>query len=131
MCIWSLNTAIHRMDCSDILLSAEEAAEIHRLLHEHLLHWQGLAQHFQTQKVRRWKLRPKHHDLEELSKKMLETRINPRYTACWQDESYLGQVKLVAVHCHPANCLLRVFQRIILRLGQKWQEVRSHSLGVA
>lgn len=119
------------MDCCDILLTSEDAAEIRSLLYQHLLHWQGLSQHYQQHQVCRWKLRPKHHDLEELSKKVVETQINPRFTACWQDESYLGQLKMVATHCHPSTVLLRVFQRIIMRLGQHWQEVRNHSQQVS
>ena len=127
LCAWALMAAVHKMDSCDIILSAEDAAEINSLIYQHLLHWQGLAQHYEHKNVLRWKLRPKHHDLEEISKKVLETRVNPRFTACWQDESYLGQLKMVATHCHSATVLLRIFQRIILRLGQKWQEVRNHS----
>jgi hypothetical protein len=127
LCVWALTAAVHKMDSCDIILSAEDAAEINSLIYQHLLHWQGLAQYYQHQNVLRWKLRPKHHDLEEISKKVMETRVNPRFTACWQDESYLGQLKMVATRCHSATVLLRIFQRIILRLGQKWQEVRNHS----
>ena len=114
LCSWALTSAVHMMDSEDIILSVESATEIHSLLTQHLLHWQGLAQNCQRQKIRRWKLRPKHHDLEELGKCVLKTRVNPRFTACWQDESYLGQIKMIAVRCHSATVLLRVFQRIIL-----------------
>lgn len=126
LCIWSLVAAVNLMDSSDLILSPEQAQEISALLKQHLLHWQGINQFYVHQKVKRWKLRPKHHCLEELCKKMVETRVNPRHTACWQDESYLGQLKQVAVRCHSSTVLLRVFQRLILRLSQKWQELRNH-----
>ena len=107
------------MDCNEIILPSTDAKEIHDCLIEHLLHWQGLSQHYMSLGVYRWKIRPKHHDLEEVAKFCKRTRINPRCTACWQDESYLGQVKHVATKCHSTTALLRIFQRIILRLAQR------------
>ena len=130
LCAWCLVAAIHKMDCSDILLPSDQAKEFHSLLIQHLLHWQGLAQHYQySQHVKRWKLRPKHHDCEHLAKFVAQTRINPRHTACWQDESYLGQIKKIAVHCHMSSVLLRVFQRLILNLSQRWHTERSQTQG--
>ena len=125
LCAWSLSRAINIMDCSDIVLSTNDAVEIHDRLKEHLLHWQGLSQLCKAVGVARWKIRPKHHDLEEIGLFTKKTKINPRFTACWQDESYLGQVKHVANKCHSSNALLRVFQRIILRLAQKWRDTRE------
>lgn len=127
LCIWSLTAAIHKLDGCDIILASEDAAEVKSLLYQHLLHWQGLAQHYQSLNIKRWKLRPKHHDMEEIYKAVLRTKINCRHTSCFQDESYLGQIKQVATHCHPSTVLLRIFQRIILRLGQKWQDMRTVS----
>lgn len=127
LCAWSLSRAIHIMDCNEIILPPTDATEIHDCLIEHLLHWQGLSQHYMSLGVYRWKLRPKHHDLEEVAKFCKRTRVNPRCTACWQDESYLGQVKHVAVKCHSTTALLRIFQRIILRLAQKWHDSKKHA----
>lgn len=127
LCIWALVAAINLMDSADIILSSEQAEEIACLLKQHLLHWQGLSQFYDHQQVKRWKVRPKHHCLEELCKKTLECRVNPRHTACWQDESYLGALKHTATKCHSSTVLLRLFQRLILQLGQKWQELRAHS----
>ena len=119
--------AVQLMDSNDIILGPNEASEIDSLLKQHLLHWQGLHQHYFHSGVERWKLRPKHHDTEHLASKTKETRVNPRFTACWQDESYLGQVKQVAVRCHAQNALVRIFQRIILNLSLRWKDVRDHA----
>lgn len=127
LCSWALMRAVQLMDSNDIILGPNEASEIDSLLKQHLLHWQGLHQHYLHLGVERWKLRPKHHDTEHLASKTKETRVNPRFTACWQDESYLGQVKQVAVRCHAQNALLRIFQRIILNLSLRWKDVREHA----
>lgn len=130
LCVWCLMAAIHKMDCNDIVVPLAEAKEISNLLMQHLLHCQGLANHFQyTLRMRRWKLRPKHHDLEHLAKSIALNQINPRRTSCWQDESYLGQVKKVAIRCHSSSVLLRVYQRLILNLSQRWKNARSQSQG--
>lgn len=127
LCLWTLMRAVHIMDGNDIILGESEACEIESLLKQHLLHWQGLRQHYHHLGVKRWKLRPKHHDLEHLASKTKETQVNPRFTACWQDESYLGQVKHVAVKCHAQTVLLRVFQRMILNLSLRWKDTRDHA----
>lgn len=124
LCIWSLMSAIQMMDRNDLLIPADQAAEIETLLIQHLLHYQGIWQYYNSKGVKRWKIRPKHHDLEHIAKITKKTLINPRLTACWQDESFLGQVKKVATKCHSSTVLLRVFQRIILNLSVRWKNSR-------
>ena len=116
------------MDVNDIVLDEQRACEIAARVQEHLIHWQGLAQYYESLGVKRWRLRPKHHDLEELGKFVRRTRINPRFTSCFNDESLLGQLKHVATKCHASQVLLRLFQRLILMMSQRWQEVRAQQL---
>lgn len=113
------------MDSNDILLSNDVAEKVHDLFVQHLLHWQGLWQNSYHVGIKRWKIRPKHHDLEHLALQTKRTGVNPRFTACFQDESYLGQIKHVAIRCHSSTVLVRVFQRILLNLSQRWKDTRE------
>ena len=127
LCAWSLQQAIHKMDHCDIILTKEEAEEIRGLLAQYLLHWQGLSNECKVLSVKRWKNRPKHHYLEEIGLHCVQTQINPRFTACWQDESFLGHIKKIAVSCHSNTVLLRVMQRLILNLSLRWKDTREHA----
>ena len=125
LCTWTLSCAIYMMDSNDILLSNDVAEKVHDLFVQHLLHWQGLWQNSYHVGIKRWKIRPKHHDLEHLALQTKRTGVNPRFTACFQDESYLGQIKHVAIRCHSSTVLVRVFQRILLNLSQRWKDTRE------
>lgn len=126
-CVWALARAISLMDEQDFFLGLQEAAELKNLLLQHLLHWQGRHQQCLVQGVMRWKLRPKHHMAEELAFRAYRTQINPRFLQCFQDESYLGQFKNIAVRCHETSVLSRALERLVLLLSQRWKERREHS----
>lgn len=125
-CMWALQTAIHRSDQAGLLMSKEDSEHIADHLAQCLLHWQGLKRSCQDAGVKRWGFRPKHHYLEHLSERVRQTQINPRHLSCFQDESYLGSIKQVACKTHAATALLRIFQRLILFLGQKFHEAKGH-----
>ena len=122
---WSLQTAIHTLDHADIILSQDDAEHVREFLNSFLVHWQGMFQTYDQVGVRRWKCRPKHHYFQELIAQVYRTRINPKYFACWQDESYLGHIKKVATHCHAGNALLRVLQRLVVNLGRRFEQTRQ------
>lgn len=75
--------------------------------------------------VCRFKLRPKHHYLEETMLQMKRNRVNPRLLSCWMDESYLGHIKKLAIHAHAGNVLLRLFERLMINLSQKFQKTKQ------
>lgn len=127
LCIWSLSRAVRLLDTSDILLTSECAKEFDSLLTEHLMHNQALNAACKARGVKRYKIRPKHHYLEEMGKFALAFRVNPRWVACFQDESFLGHIKLVATHCHSENVLQRVFERIVMNYSDRWHKSRQHS----
>lgn len=122
---WSLQTAIHTLDHSELILSESDTEYVCEHIHLFLLHWQGLFQIFHAAEKCRWKFRPKHHYFEEMMMQIRRTRINPRHLACWQDESYLGHIKKIALRCHAGNALLRVFQRLSINLGQRFQKTKK------
>ena len=123
-CAWALQTAIHRMDETELLLSKEDADFIADRILDSLLHWQGMRRSCKDAGVKRWGFRPKHHYLEHLAESVRRTRINPRHLSCFQDESYLGAIKKIATKTHAATALPRVFQRLLLNLGQRFHDTR-------
>ena len=127
LCIWALGQAIHLMDTNDVILPSMVATQMRDLLQEHLLHWQGMSQECTGRFVKRWKLRPKHHSLEEIGQFVYRTQINPRFTSCFQDESYLGSLKRIGVRCHESTMLTRIYQRLILLLSQRWKDTRMRA----
>lgn len=129
-CIWSLQHGIHVSDHAELVLTEEETEEVCSHWLCCLLHWQGLFQMFEGAGICRWKLRPKHHYFWETIKQIRRTRINVRFLACWQDESYLGHIKKIAIHSHAGNALLRIFQRLMINLSQRFQETREHAKNV-
>ncbi len=40
-----------------------------------------------------WKVRPKYHVLEHIAATMRETRVNPRFWACWMDEDFMAKIR--------------------------------------
>ena len=52
--------------------------EMLKLIFEHLLRWQALMQESRNARVWRWRMRPKHHALEELALFARRVRLNPR-----------------------------------------------------
>ncbi|CAJ1436467.1 unnamed protein product [Effrenium voratum] len=121
-CIWSLQQAITVMDCADIILEQEDATMARELIMQSLQHWQGLRQ---SSRSKRWKLRPKHHYIEHMAFQLERTRLNARHMSCFQDESYLGCLKRLAVRCHARSVLPRVFQRLILNLALRFRDSRE------
>ena len=77
--------------------------------------------------VLRWKLRPKHHSLEEIGVFVEKTQVNPRFTVCFQDECFLGHLKRIGAKCHETTMLTRAFQRLTLLLSQRWKETRERA----
>ena len=71
----------------------------------------------------RYKVRPKLHSfLCEIVFKLLHgSTFNPRFTACWADESFIGQVCSVgkAKAVHPSTLSLRLLQRLQLNLNSR------------
>ena len=124
-CSWALQTAISLMDSAGLIMTCEDAELVHTRIKECLLHWQANRSACISAGIRRWSFRPKHHYLEHIAEQIKRTKLNHRKLACFQDESYLGQIKAVAVRCHSASALLRIFQRLILNMGLRFQDSRK------
>ena len=125
-CIWSLNEALSILDEHDIIMPKDESCRSAALLRRFLLQWQFLAVHFHSLQKKRWKIRPKHHVLDHFADDLERTRLNPRLAcSCFQEESFLGHLKKIAVHCSSPRVMERTFQRLLLLWGLRWQQIRE------
>ena len=121
-CAWCFHRALWYLDQNDLILPQKHATRFHDLLMKGLLHWQGLATRCVENNIYRWKLRPKHHTVDHLARDVKRTRLNPRLLMqCFGDESYLGQIKQVAVHCHSAQVMFRFFERLLIYLALRFR----------
>ena len=125
--MWDLQQAIHVMDVGGVVLTVSEAREVSERLMCHLLQWQWLWQTYVRKGVKRWRLRPKHHSVQHQASFVGRTRLNLRFLSCFQDESYLGAVKHIAVRCHANSAVARTFQRLLLNLGQRFHDTRCQA----
>ena len=116
------------MDNADLICTQDEANHISKMLLDHLRHWQGLRDMSIAANVRRWRFRPKHHYEEHIALTLPRVRLNPRSGACFNDEAYLGALKRIAIQCDASNVLLRLFQRLLLNLGQRWNDTRQAAI---
>ena len=117
------------MDMCELVMPRENSDFIADYLRDCLLHWQGMFTSCRAIGLSRWGFRPKHHYLEHLGEQVRRTQINPRILSCIQDESFLGQIKHVATKTHSASALLRIFQRLLLNLGQRFEDTRKEFRG--
>lgn len=122
-CAWCFHQALWYLDQNDLILPQGDATEFHDLVMKALLRWQGLATHCIVQNICRWKIRPKHHFVDHMARDVRRHRLNPRrLMSCFQDESYLGQVKQIAVHCHAAQTMKRCMQRYLIYLAIRFND---------
>jgi hypothetical protein len=123
---WALTQFISILDHASYILTAEEAKEAQECVQLYLLSWQKLASDKQRVLAMRYKIRPKHHYLQHIGLDLLRTRLNPRYfSSCFDDESFLGNIKRIAVKCHGATTCIRVMRRHLLFLRLQWHKRRQ------
>lgn len=113
-CNWALARAIELSDNAGVLFNEDDACEYHGCILLHLQTTQWLAGYFWAQRIRIFKLRPKHHYLWHLACDARSTLINPSVFVCFDEESFLGKVKAIASRCHGSSMTRRVFQRYLL-----------------
>ena len=84
----------------------------------HLRSTQCLASLCWQQRIFAFKMRPKHHYLWHVGVMVGETRLNPSLFHVWEDEKFLGHVKLIARQCHGATMQKRALERYVLALSE-------------
>ena len=149
LCVWSLHAAIVIFDNEGMIMdnAAAQAGRAvahknvwcecacpifwpeaaHRHIQRHLHCWQRLASYSQKQGWLLWRFKPKHHYLDHVSWDLPGTRLNPNMGSVWDEESFLGKIKKIAVRCHSATTMKRLIQRYLLLMGMRFEDARRMS----
>ena len=116
-CLWALQRVIEIMSESGIVLEPSSAREASQSLHVHLQSYAWLALHYHDQKIMFFKVRPKTHYLYHMANEIEALRLNFALFWTFDEESFLGKVKSIAVQTHGKTMTHRVFQRYLLFVG--------------
>ena len=119
---YGLQRVIEIMDHGSLVLSEEGALEAHECLHLHLNAYFWLAAYHYQQRIQLFKLRCKTHYLFHIAEDILELQLNPALFHTFDEESFLGKLKAIAIHCHGGTCTDRLFLRYILCLANCLEE---------
>ena len=120
-CAWAVSQVGNTMDKAGLWFSESEAAQMVQcgLLYVQCHVW--LAREALLAARPRYKVRPRLHSFlcEVIMKIRAGSRLNPKFTACWSDESYIGRVCAISKSnaVHPVTLGLRMLQRLEMQLN--------------
>lgn len=123
-CGYAITMFIHTMDKAPLLLTREQADLLDHHGRTYIATYAALAKRSAEARDCMWKWRPKLHNFEHLLESTRESRINPRHTGCWDDESYLGKLKRLGLKCSGQTILKTSLLRYFLYLGLRWEARR-------
>lgn len=113
------------MDESGPIFSPGEAREAAGCFRDHLNAYMWLASYYFQKRALYFKLRCKTHYNFHLADEIESTQVNPKIYENFEEESFLGKIKKIAVHCHGGTCTQRVFMRYLLGLGISLETFRK------
>ena len=102
-------------------LTPQQHKQLNTALENALQAYNALAAESVIAKTKLWKLLPKHHAITHV----YDVPINPRRTACNQDEEFVGLCKKVYVSCHGTTAPIRCLQRLSIALCLRWWQLLS------
>ena len=127
VCIWGLTEAHHIMDSCGVLLIRPEARRLRGAIYVWLRTYSYLHCRSQIEGTFLYYIRPKHHYCEHAAMDLHPEHrfsLNPRFTSCWVDESFLGKCMRIGKRTHASTCSLRLLQRYILYIALRWEKRR-------
>ena len=71
-----------------------------------------------------WPLKPKHHKMDHMVRRLLLDSYNPRFSDCYRDEDWCGHMKNLAKNTHARRGHERTLQRYKLLLSVLWHDLR-------
>ena len=116
-CCYSLQNCVSLLDGSGILLDRSTATEASEMLQLHITSYVWLASFFFSQRKLLFRIRPKLHYMWHQAVQIREWRINLGVFATFEDETFLGKIKMIATACHGKTMTSRVYQRYLLCLA--------------
>lgn len=114
---WNLNRVVEVWDSGALVLSRRDAKIASQGLHNHLRAYQKLAVSHGVAGAFLFRMIPKHHYLWHTAYQTRQWRLNPAMFHNFEEESWLGRCKRVAVQCHGATMSHRIFQRYLICLA--------------
>lgn len=114
---WSINRAIEIFDHGGLLLTRRSSKHGSRGILDYLRAVQWLSLNHGIPRANLFLMRPKCHFLWHTAVQTLEWELNPFIFDNFAEESWLGQCKKVAKHCHGKTMTHRVMDRYLLCLG--------------
>ena len=121
-CCYSMQRVVELMDNSGLVLSEPEATEASECLRVHLKTYLWLASYHYERRMLMFKTRCKTHYLFHVADEIETTRLNPSMFQNFDEESFLGKLKRIAIRCHGATCIQRLFLRYLLCLAMYLRE---------
>lgn len=104
-------------DAGGIILSRRDAVEASESMLHHLRSYQFLNGNHGIEKVHLFRMRPKSHYLWHTAKQTRVWKINPFVFHCFQEESWLGHCKRIALQCHGKTMHHRIYERYLICLA--------------
>jgi hypothetical protein len=116
-CVHNLASYIHRVSTYPVLLQPQQVEGLRRSGTNFLVLYRGLAAQQLADGSTHFKIRPKLHFLHHVQ--LLQGRLNPKVTSCWNDETFIGNVTNVAGMTSRLSMSLRTLQRYMQRLAKE------------
>ena len=112
------------LDRADLFLTDDQALRARCAGRDTLLLYQRLAEDSYSRSERMWKLRPKMHYFMHIIESLPTTFENPARADAFAWEDFMGRIKRIAAKTHRRSASLRVVQRWLLLLSQRWHQRR-------
>lgn len=125
VCAYSYAKLLHVWDLADRWLDAEEVAESLEVGRIFLMTYGWLAAEATRDIKALWKVRPKHHYVDEMIERIRETHMNPRHQHCFMEEDFAGKLSKLAKKCHRGTVCVRSIERYLLYLTVRWGDRRK------
>ena len=116
-CCYFLQRVVELLDQAGLVLDASEAEEACKAVHAHLKCYAWLALKAHDLRLPLFRVRPKTHYLYHIGDAIKRWRINFNAFHVFDEESFLGKIKSIAVKVHGATLTQRVFERYCLCLA--------------
>jgi hypothetical protein len=116
----SLAKFVDTLDCAGPWLSDDEVVKAQGAGKLWLQSYKTLALHALAANQRLWYIIPKHHYIYHHILD-LTNKLNPRCLMTWLDEDFMGKISRLARRCSRRTVSLRVLQRYLLFISNRWK----------
>jgi hypothetical protein len=125
VCAYAYAQLLHIWDLADRWLDAQEVADSLFYGRVFLQSYGFLGAEATRLGTVIWKIRPKHHFIDEMLERIRETHMNPRHQHCFMEEDFAGKLSRLARKCHRLTVCVRSIERYLLFITIRWGERRN------